>query len=196
MGSSKPWKDKEKLKELYVEKKLSCNEVADKLGSNSSTVHRWLKKYGIETRSSGEGRKIAHSKNPISFGHTINGYERWEDHSGDEVNAISVHRLLYIAHHGFEPIKNKEIHHQNEIPWDNRIENLEALTTLEHKLLHGSNDGEAKWRDKELMRELYIEDQLSTKEIGEKVECDPSTVYRWLKKHEIRVRSRSEAQTA
>jgi transposase-like protein len=197
MGSSKPWKDKEKLKELYVEKKLSTYKIADKFGCSAVTVNKWLKKHGIELRSSGEGSKIAYSRKPAPIKDTANGYEIWRDKSGDKDNGVFVHRLLYVAYHGVESVKNKDVHHQNEVPWDNRIENLEALTKSEHRLLHANNNNkDAKWKNEELMRELYVKKKKSTCEISEKFGCSAVTVNRWLKKHGIRVRSRSEAQTA
>lgn len=46
------------------------------------------------------------------------------------------HDLVWEAHFGAIPAGH-EIHHRNETKTDNRIENLQLVTRLEHKRLHG-----------------------------------------------------------
>ncbi|NWM54968.1 hypothetical protein GY652_27320, partial [Escherichia coli] len=38
--------------------------------------------------------------------------------------------------HGYDAVAGKQVHHKNEIPWDNRPENLEPLSDEEHILEH------------------------------------------------------------
>jgi hypothetical protein len=47
------------------------------------------------------------------------------------------HVLVWERHHGMPVPSGLEIHHANEDKLDNRIENLRAVTRLEHKRLHG-----------------------------------------------------------
>jgi len=51
----KPWEDEEKLRRLYRNEGLSCNEVGQRLGCSRSTIQRKLEKYDIEKRESGGG---------------------------------------------------------------------------------------------------------------------------------------------
>lgn len=49
------------------------------------------------------------------------------------------------------------------------------------------------WHDEDTLYDLYIEKELSTIQISEKLGCSPRTVCRWLKRHGIEIRDRSEA---
>ena len=49
----RPWRDADRLRELYVEKEMSVFEAADELGCSGSAVQRNLKKHNIETREVG-----------------------------------------------------------------------------------------------------------------------------------------------
>jgi len=37
-------------------------------------------------------------------------------------------------------VKDKHVHHKNGIPWDNRPENLEAMSRQEHRTIHNQPD--------------------------------------------------------
>ncbi len=56
------------------------------------------------------------------------------------------------------------------------------------------------YQDREWLYEKYVTEKLSTVEIAriyrenEKRWCDPNTISRWLKKHDIPMRSLAEAQ--
>lgn len=52
--------------------------------------------------------------------------------------SITVHRLLMIAEHGVEAVKDKHVHHKS-LRWDNRPETLELITPEEHQSKHGSH---------------------------------------------------------
>lgn len=46
--SDGPWRDEQKLRELYKQRGLTSYEVADKLGCSQNCIMRWLHRYGIE----------------------------------------------------------------------------------------------------------------------------------------------------
>lgn len=79
------------------------------------------------------------------------------------------------------------VHHLNHDRSDNRPENLQQMTALEHL----SHHGDAAWRNH--AAELYIRG-MSTYQIGRLVERNPATVYRALVK--LGVRPRSEDRIA
>jgi len=47
---------------------------------------------------------------------------------------------------------------------------------------------EKPYRDEEVMRELYIEEELASKEVADELDCSPATVTRWLNKLDIPTR--------
>lgn len=51
--TEKPWRDAETLRELYIKRDMTFDEVADELGCSSSTVQIWAKRHGIESGCQG-----------------------------------------------------------------------------------------------------------------------------------------------
>lgn len=62
-GDQSPWKDKDKLQELYVREQMSTVEIAEIWGCNPSTISRWLDNYGIERRSLSEAQRLRYEDN-------------------------------------------------------------------------------------------------------------------------------------
>lgn len=178
--SEKPWRDEKALRELYIEREMSTFEIADELECCQHTVWRWLQKHGIETR--GRGHSIEHMNAHVSD----SGYVEWRSHN----ESCYVHQLLAIAS-GVDPyiVFDDEyvIHHPNEVPWDNRRENLEAVTHAEHQRKHSKYQRPS---CDELVR-LYHERELTQKEIAERVGCSSSAVGKWMKEYGISTRGSS-----
>jgi predicted transcriptional regulator len=117
-----PWRDKERLRVMYSEKKMSQTEIAEELDCTRTTIGNWLDEFGIEIRK--QGRQGVNFRTYLQT-----GKERWEE---SKHGVVLVHRLLAVAEFGFESVKDMDVHHLNTIPWDNRPENLELLTQKEH----------------------------------------------------------------
>jgi transposase-like protein len=47
-----PWRDKERLKKLYLKERLTTVEMADRMGCSPVTIQNWLSRHGIEKRES------------------------------------------------------------------------------------------------------------------------------------------------
>lgn len=131
-----PWKDKERLEELYLDKRMSTTQIADEMDCSRSTIGEWLDKYGIPRRSQGEEIEINAMQNPNICFYMDHGYERIVDHCGGGRDTCYVHRLLAVAEYGFDAVKNSDVHHKNEIKWDNRPENIELMDISEHRRYH------------------------------------------------------------
>lgn len=122
--------DEEWLEKKYWDEMKSTTEISDELGCSQAVVSDRLNEHGIETR------KANHEK-PVSFYTDNRGYEMWRTLVvGERAYHIAVHRLVMVAEHGVDAVEDMEVHHKNEIKWDNRPENLELMTTTEHRKHH------------------------------------------------------------
>lgn len=137
-NATAPWQDEEILAELYHDKGLCQEEIADELGCHQTTISTWMERYDIQIKDPRGKGDLSASDAPASF-YTLKkrygaSYEFWMD--GSTNVRVSVHRLLAVAEYGFDAVTDKDIHHKNEITWDNRPENIEPLSRSEHMSLH------------------------------------------------------------
>jgi len=80
------------------------------------------------------------------------------------------------------------VHHKNDIPWDNRPDNLEVMKHGEHRSLHeGTLD--APWKNERVLRYLYHNEGLSLREMGERFGVGYMAVSRWMDKFGIERRN-------
>lgn len=121
-------RDEDWLRQKYIEEGLSQHKIADEIGCSQMTVSRWCHKHGIETRRANYEKYGSHRFQ--------DGYEVFSS-SGDRV---LVHRLIMVAEEGFDAVVGMDVHHQNEVKWDNRPENLKLMDPAEHISHHRSHD--------------------------------------------------------
>lgn len=178
-----PWRDPDLLRELYHERGLSTVQIGEKFSCASKTIREWMVKHGIERREYVDAIKKTYRWRPASFQSTQRGYERWSTNVDGTHRVVYVHRLLAVAEYGFEAVKDKDVHHKNEIKWDNRPENIELTTKEDHTALHAENP-DTPWRDAGRMREeLQTHSQA---ELAEKWDCSSGVISRWAGIHGLR----------
>jgi len=185
--------DQSWLREKYVNRGLSTVEIGDIADVSATTIERWLRKHGIETRRGPEASEeileetirdpdwlrqkywmegltsaeigeivgccgsfirgrmeefgIPRNQGPRAPASLITrkrGYERWQDGPRESNRSVMVHQLLAIAE-GADPAKifsngDYHVHHKNNIPWDNRPENIELLEAGEHQDVHARGE--------------------------------------------------------
>ena len=130
----------DELRRLYHEEELSQSQVAERMGVARQTVSIWANKYDLELswdeiyRRRGDAMR---SDTPALF--TSEGYEHiFYTPEYNETCMFRFHRLLAVAEWGFDAVKGMVVHHKNDIPWDNRPENLELMTPSEHMRYHSN----------------------------------------------------------
>lgn len=107
------YKNKDYLRQAYVDEGKSCQDIADECGCGSSTVNRWLEKFDIDRRARGEyGR--GPDKSPLSLTH-CNGYEAFQTRVDYQSKQIYVHRLLAVSEYGFDSVADQVVHHKNGV---------------------------------------------------------------------------------
>jgi transposase-like protein len=58
-----PWRNKNKLETMYIEKKMGPPQIAEELGCGPSTIHRWLEIHDIPKRDRSEAAKLHNHHN-------------------------------------------------------------------------------------------------------------------------------------
>jgi len=135
-GHGQPWKDEQRMREEYLENGKSITELSDEFDCGRTTIARWLDRHDIPTRPS------THEK-PPSVHVLANGYEYVTVKTNGEQKHAFIHRLLAVACGKLSTSEFGDrrliIHHKNQIPWDNRPENIEVMGLAEHSRHHSQN---------------------------------------------------------
>lgn len=119
-----PWKNREKLKQLYISDDMTQEQIASHFGVSQFCIYKWLSRNDLVKTNIGPFRT------------STRGYERFYSNGV----TIGIHRLVAIAEYGFDQVDGKDVHHKNSIPWDNRSENLKPVTRKEHAEIHNESN--------------------------------------------------------
>jgi hypothetical protein len=170
-----PWKNEETLRELY-RKNMSHQEIGDHFGIAHSAITRAFSELGIESRSRSQavgGRYDVH----VSI--DAYGYEVARNVHHRKQYVLKMHRLAAVAWFGWDEVVDAEIHHKNGIKWDNREENLTALTSEDHRAEHNDTH-DAPWKDKERVEHAY--QYFTLAQLGERWGCTKGAISYYMDK--------------
>lgn len=172
-----PWRDEELMRRLYVDEQNSAMDISIAFDCSSSTVLNWLDKHGIERRGLRESKWLASRgpKNWVRIEVDKHGHVNWRIHTNGMDRRIGVHRLLAVSIFGFDAVQNKDVHHKNRIPWDNRPDNIELLDHSEHSTHHQA----VSWLSRIRIAELYEHGEISSRDLAEKFGVSGPTVLRY-----------------
>ena len=131
MGENKRYREEETLRRLYWENGMTMEEMADRLGCSLPTIQTWMNRHSIPRRRTGPKGSI----HPSIFTKS-SGYEIASARVDGEMLAVRLHRLVAVRESGFDAVSGMHVHHRNGVPWDNRPENLEIVTSSEHARRH------------------------------------------------------------
>lgn len=175
------YKKEDVLQQLYWKKGMNQSEIADVFDVCTKTISNWMDKHDIDTRTTHRG--------PASFFTDRDGYEYWKTEVLGERELVPVHRLVEVADCGFDVVADNVVHHENEIPWDNRPENLTVMSVSEHNSHHQQERHEGEpWKDPDRLREEYVERGKTMQEVAEELDTTVKTVHKYIHEYDIPVR--------
>lgn len=201
-SKSTPWRDEARLRTLYVEERLSTSEIGERLDCSRKTVEKWIREYDLKTEAKPwrDEETLARLRNELHLSQreiaerfdcsqTIISYwlrefdldsgkitkpKPWRDeavlrrlYSNQQLTMDEVARTLRCSRQAVA-----EWIHRYGI--DTRSRNPETPSEL---------------TEPERLREMYVENGMSTYRISDQLGCAPSTVFDWLQEHGIRTRS-------
>jgi hypothetical protein len=139
---TKRYKDPDVLKRLHYEDEMTYSEMADELDCAKITVQRYMNKHDLG-RGKGTGWIPNHHNRgtgDVHFDMRNWRYPRIRHSYNGEQVSFKVHRLVAVAEYGYDEVKDKIVHHRNNVSWDNRPDNLKVMTKAEHAKLHDNLD--------------------------------------------------------
>lgn len=155
----------ETLQGLYLDNRMTLEQIGDLLGCSLVTVRNHLQRDGVQIRSCGDyprseaqiaaahktaveilrayhppAKPKAPPRVPKGWYISNSGYRYMKAADHPRSNALGYvpeHTLVMEEHLGRYMCENEVVHHINGIKTDNRIENLQLMTKSEHCALHG-----------------------------------------------------------
>jgi transcription elongation factor Elf1 len=145
---------KEELYDLYIVKQWATSQIAEKYHVCRRTIRMKLIEYGIPRRTlsesmqlaikSGRFKQLLRENNPRWTGKTRRkegGYIIVRVPFSSPYSCVArkngyikEHRLVMMEHLGRPLLKTEYVHHINGIGTDNRIENLQLVSTQDHSI--------------------------------------------------------------
>lgn len=173
-----------KLQKMYVEQHKSINEIAKEIGCDPKTVLRHLRRYKIKTRTVVETKKTKMRKGRENVNWEIldNAEKLKELYITRKIDIKEIGRLVGV--------------HSTTVSRYMKEHGIETRKQMQRVRIQMTKDGKhEKWEildDKEALEALYVEQKLSTVEIGKRLGIESSTISKYLRKYGIPTRTIEE----
>jgi DNA-binding XRE family transcriptional regulator len=200
------YKDADWLERKYWEENLTTHEMGDIVDMNHGTIVYWMAKHDIPRKNNIELIKQRCRKEYATYFTKKSGHEAWQtsDTEGGE-DYCAVHRLAAVAWFGWDAVVGNDVHHDNNVPWDNREENLTPMGDREHMQHHakefkdkdGIEQNFGGMRDydgvtPERIRELYHGEGLSQRQVAEELGVTRGIIRKRMEEWDIDRRGKYE----
>lgn len=166
----RPWRDVEIVHRLYWHEELNQGEIADVLNCGKTTVGNGMRDNDIPRRTHREAMLLNGNPYEVSLATRFKGHVEWAPPSA---TSIGVHRLLAVHMFGFDAVCGMNVHHKNDIPWDNRPENLELMTRAEHSAHH---QRKVHGIDRLAIAEMYEHGEITSRDLADQYDVSQPTV--------------------
>lgn len=153
------YKNEELLRTMYLVEEQNSYEIAHELDCHPSTVQRYLREFGIPRRGPNGTRADAQYKKEEWLRVNYLEEERPASELAEEEDVATSTIYTWLERHG-----------------------------IERRTAASDVDDDACYTDKEWLSEKYVEEGLSTPEIGEIADVHAGTIQSWLDRHDIPVR--------
>lgn len=167
----KKYHKKRWLYHQYIEKKRGSPEIAKQVGCHSTTILTWLEKFDIPIRSKSEAIKTAKRK---KFTKKKYSDKKWlyDQYMNKKKSTIEIASMM-------------DCDPQTISNW------LKKFNTPRRTISEANKSN--KMVNRESLKELYVDNKMSFREIAEKLNCKVSTVKYWIYKYNIPTRNNSES---
>lgn len=169
---------KDLLKELYEDKGMTLQQIADEFGVNRQTISNKLKEYGICIRNS---KYISEQKKKNRKPKKLKKIEDYRNRQ--------VYKKVYKDLKSIDQVAEYfNIDIKTAFKWKKRhnIETIKEYSQKGRKQLVVDKP----YANKEWLEEMYS--KYSLEDLGKMLNCSPSTIGKWCKKFGIKTRSVSE----
>ena len=155
---------KEELQQMYIDKEMSMYEIAKSIGVSYYAVFYMMKKYGIESRTISESKMIG-------------------------IHMLSKEELQIMYHD--KKMTSHEIAKSIGVSYVT-INNWMKKYGIESRTISESMLRNTQILSKEELQQMYWNEEMTQKEIGESVGVSRSTIDNWMKKYGIESRIKSK----
>ena len=199
-----PWRDETFLREQLHENRKSGTELADELGINKCTIHKWCARFGISTekrpwKDKGRLKELYHGAGMSTreigdkLGCSGGTVRRW-------LEKLGIERRTSGEHQTAEQLKDgdwlREQHHTHgrttgEIADVVGCTPTAVRSALDRHNIERDKPNELSHRARRVLphetrlRQLYVGEQRTQRSIGELLDCSQQTVADWLSRHGI-----------
>lgn len=212
-----PWRDEERLRELYVNQRLSQDEIAEKLGCGNSTISNWLDKHGIVLPWQDEARmrelyrekRLSQSEIAEKLDCDVSTVEKWMKRHG--ISGRDTGKAVSIAMNGgqtHDVLSNeallRDLYREQKLTCEEIADRIGSTTrTVNHWInRYGfktneysqlSDHDEQRLTDESWLREQYVTEERSIPDIASDLDCSIRTVADYLIRHGIERRDMPDA---